>query len=206
MIIIISLTIILNAFGIEWLYRGLELYSYITIRSLIFKVIALIGMFLLVHNESDYIKYGAINIFAGSASNVLNFINSRKYIFVRPIRGYKPRRHIKAVFIFFAMACATTVYTNLDTVMLGLMTTDVDVGFYNAAVKIKLLLVSVVTSLGTVLLPRASYYIEHKKIEEFKSISRKAMHFVVLLATPLVLYFIIFAREGLCRLGKKKLY
>ena len=43
--------------------------------------------------------------------------------------------------------------------MLGFMTTDTDVGYYNAAVKIKVILVSVVTSLGTVLLPRASYYI-----------------------------------------------
>ena len=46
------------------------------------------------------------------------------------------------------MSCATTIYTNLDTVMLGFMTTDTDVGYYNAAVKIKVILVSVVTSLG----------------------------------------------------------
>ena len=63
------------------------------------------------------------------------------------------------------MSCATTIYTNLDTVMLGFMTTDTDVGYYNAAVKIKVILVSVVTSLGTVLLPRASYYITKRRIE-----------------------------------------
>ena len=33
-------------------------------------------------------------------------------------------------------------------------------GYYDAAVKIKNILVSFVTSLGTVLLPRVSYYIE----------------------------------------------
>ena len=44
------------------------------------------------------------------------------------------------------MSCATTIYTNLDTVMLGFMTTDTDVGYYNAAVKIKVILVSVVTA------------------------------------------------------------
>ena len=58
---------------------------------------------------------------------------------------------MKPVLIFFAMSCATTIYTNLDTVMLGFMTTDAEVGYYNAAVKIKVILVSVVTSLGTVL-------------------------------------------------------
>ena len=46
------------------------------------------------------------------------------------------------------MACATTLYTNLDTVMLGFVKTDTDVGYYNATVKIKSVLVSIVTSLG----------------------------------------------------------
>lgn len=95
------------------------------------------------------------------------------------------------------MACATTIYTNLDTVMLGFMTTNVDVGYYNAAIKIKTILVSVVTSLGTVLLPRASYYIEQGYAEEFRKISKKALNFVILLSFPLVIYFVLFAKEGI---------
>lgn len=35
--IITSLTIIFNAIGVEWLYKGLEQYAYITVRSIIFK-------------------------------------------------------------------------------------------------------------------------------------------------------------------------
>lgn len=46
--------------------------------------------------------------------------------------------------------------------MLGFMKTNEDVGYYTAAVKIKNILVSVVTSASTVLLPRASYYIEKR--------------------------------------------
>lgn len=76
------------------------------------------------------------------------------------------------------MSCATTIYTHLDTVMLGFMTSDVDVGYYNAAVKIKSILVSIVTSLGVVLLPRASYYVEHNLMEEFYRITKKATNFV----------------------------
>ena len=63
--------------------------------------------------------------------------------------------------------------------------------------KIKYILVSVVTSLGTVLLPRASYYIEHNKIDEFKKISQKALNFVFLVASPMMVYFIIFAKQGI---------
>ena len=94
------------------------------------------------------------------------------------------------------MSCATTIYTNLDTVMLGFMKTNVDVGYYNAAVKIKNVLLGVVTSLGTVLLPRASYYVEHQETEKFLEITRKAIRFVFIIAVPLMLYFILFAKES----------
>ncbi len=195
--IIVSITIILSAIGMEWLYKALEQYTYITIRSVIFKFIALVGMFLLIHKENDYVMYGFITIFAGSASNVFNFINVHKYIDLKPIGNYNIKRHMKPVLVFFAMSCATTIYNNLDVVMLGFMKSDADVGYYNAAVKIKTILISIVTSLGTVLLPRASYYIEHSMLDEFKRVSEKALNFVFLLASPLALYFILYAKNGI---------
>jgi O-antigen/teichoic acid export membrane protein len=195
--VIVSMTIILTSIGMEWLYKALEQYTYITIRSIIFKFIALIAMFLLIHQQSDYVIYGGITIFAASASNICNFVNVHKYIDMKPVGGYNLKRHLKPVAVFFAMACATTIYTHLDTVMLGFMSTDADVGYYNAAVKIKTILVSIVTSLGTVLLPRASYYVQNELMDEFWRITRKAINFVFLLASPLMLYFMLFAKQGI---------
>jgi len=195
--VVLSFSIILTAIGMEWLYKALEQYTYITVRSVIFKFIALIGMFFLIHKQTDYIVYGGITIFAASASNILNLINAYKYIYLKPIGNYNFRRHLKPVLVFFAMSCATVIYTNLDTVMLGFMATDTDVGYYNAAVKIKGILVSIVTSLGTVLLPRVSYYIQRGEVKEFRRITRKALNFVLLMAMPLLIYFIYFAKEGI---------
>lgn len=202
--IVISSTIILNSLGMEYLYKGLEQYSYITIRSVIFKIIACIAMFLLVKEESDYIMYGAITILAASASNVLNFINARKLVYTKWLGNYDYKQHFKPVGIFLAMACATTIYLNLDRVMLGFMTTETDVGYYGASIKIKTILVALVTSLGNVLLPRVSYYVDNKQFCEFKRITEKALSFVWITSTPLMLYFIIFAREGLMFLSGNK--
>lgn len=195
--VVVSFAIILTSIGMEWLYKALEQYTYITIRSIIFKFVALAAMFLLVHKETDYVIYGGISILAASASNIFNFINAHRFIDLKPVGGYQFKRHMKPVLLFFAMSCATTIYTNLDTVMLGFMTTDVDVGYYNAAVKIKVVLVSVVTSLGAVLLPRASYYVERGELGEFRRISKKAIHFVFLIACPLIVYFTCFAQESI---------
>lgn len=195
--IVISVTILLTSIGMEWLYKALEQYTYITVRSIIFKFIALIAMLLLVHKQEDYVIYGVISILAGSASNLFNFVNVHKYIDLKPVGNYNILRHFKPVGIFFAMSCATTIYTHLDTVMLGFMATDPDVGYYNAAVRIKAILVSIVTSLGAVLLPRSSYNIEHGLMDEFWRISKKAINFVLLIASPMMVYFILFAEEGI---------
>lgn len=155
---IVSLTIIFNVIGMEWLYKALEQYTYITIRSIVFKFVALVAMFAFVHQKADYVVYGAITLIAASGSSVFNLINAHKFIGMRPVGKYHFKRHFKPIAVFFAMSCATTIYTHLDTVMLGFMKTDADVGYYNAAVKIKTILVSIVTSLGVVLLPSILLY------------------------------------------------
>ena len=153
-------------------------------------------MFALVRDTDDYVIYGGISIFAASASNVFNFIRLRKIIGKRKVTNLNFRRHFKPVFTFFIISCATTIYTNLDNVMLGFIKDDVEVGYYNAATKIKNILVSIVTSLGTVLMPRTSYYIQQGMMDEFYRLSKKAIKFVLLIASAMMIYFMIFAREG----------
>jgi len=202
--LIISSTLLFNAIGMEWLYKALEEYSYITIRSVVFKFIALIALFLLVTSEEDYILYGGITIFAASASNVMNFVHARKIVSFKRFAKYDLKQHIKPVIIFFAMSCAITIYTNMDNAMLGFMTSDTDVAYYHAAVRIKTILVSVITSLGTVILPRASYYVKQGMMEEFERVSRKALNFVLVAAASMMLYFMIFSKEAIVFLSKSK--
>jgi len=201
LLLVFSLTILLNSIGMEWLYQGLEQYAYITVRSVVFKAVALAATFLFVRSEGDYLIYAAVAIFASSASNLLNFFHARRYITLRPLRGCDIRRHLRPAAVFFAMACATTIYASLDEVMLGFMTSNTDVGYYHAAVKVKTILVGIVTALGAVLLPRATYYVEHGLLDEFRRITGRALHFVLLAAAPLSLYFLLFAREGILLLS-----
>ena len=192
--IIISSSIILNTIGMEWLFKGLEEYTYITIRSIIFKTVGIILIFLLIHSKSDYVLYGAITMISGYLAFVLNFIYSFKWIHFKTLQHYNFKQHLKPIFVFFAMACAITVYTNLDTVMLGFMKTNTDVGYYSVAIKIKNVLVGLITALGAILLPRCSYYIKQNLFDEFKKVSSKAMSFVFVFSIPLMIYFILFAK------------
>ncbi|GKH32468.1 flippase [Muricomes sp. OA1] len=196
-----SITMVLNVFGVSWFYSALEQYAYITACSLTFKVISIVMMFAWVKNPKDYIIYGAITVFASAGSYVLNFINLHKYVTLKKKGPYNFKRHLKPIGIFFAMSAATSVYTNLDVVMIQFIKDETEVGYYNAAVKVKTILVSLITSLGTVLLPRLSFYVKQKEQDAFRKTIVKAFNFVLILASSVMLYFMIFARETILTLS-----
>lgn len=198
-----GISILLNNVGVNWFYNALEKYSYITVRSLIFKVLSIILMFIFVKDYNDYVIYGAILVFATAGSNILNFINLRHYITFKKFKNYSLKEHIKPILIFFGTSAAISIYTNLDILMLGFMRGDIDVGYYNASIKIKTILISLVTSLGTVILPRLSYYIEKKEHDKFIQMVKKAVNFVLVVAIPLVVYFIMFSKQTILLIAGK---
>lgn len=201
LLLINSISMVLNVIGVTWFYNAIEQYAYITVCSISFKLLSILFMFLLVRSPEDYVKYGAITVFAASGSYILNFINLRKHISLKKTRPYRFLIHLKPIVVFFSMSAAINVYTNLDTAMLGFMKDDAEVGYYTAGIKIKNLLMSLTTSLGSVLLPRLSYYIEKGEEDIFEKTVSKAFQFVLLLGSAVTLYFMVMAKEALLLLG-----
>lgn len=194
---VLSSTLIFNVLGVDWVYRSLEKYTYITFRSIFFKIISLILMFLLVKGPNDYIVYGAISVFAAVGSNFLNFINLRKIISVQKIEKLNIFQHLRPTLTFFLLTVSATIYLNVDTTILGFIKGSEAVGYYSAAVKVKQILVTVVTSLGAVLLPRLSYYFEIGNEKEFARLTQKSLNFVFLISLPVVVYFILLSKEAI---------
>lgn len=190
-----SISIFLSSIGVEWFYQAIEQYDYITIRNIIFKIISIILMFMFVHTKEDFIIYGAINIVGTVGSNILNIIKLPQYISFHSYKDYNLKQHLKPIIMLFLYSAATTIYTNLDVVMLGFISGDIQVGYYNAAVKLKNILVSVVTSLGVVLMPRISYYLENKMTIEFENTIKKSFIFIFLISIPLSVYFTLEAQS-----------
>lgn len=195
LISITSFLVFFTILGVEWFYKGIEQYQYITIRTIIFRFIALIATFIFVHAETDYVVFGVITVFATIGSSIINLLKLRSYISFRFYQDYNFSKHLKAMFLLFLTSFAIAIYTNTDATMLGFMRSDTDVGFYNAAVRIKAILLGVVTSLGVVLLPRLSYYIEHNMTQEFNSALNKSVNFIMLASLPVAVFFVLFAKE-----------
>lgn len=194
LMLITSINLLLNCIGMNWLYSALEEYKYITIRSLLFKLVSVICIFLFIHNPNDYKIYAVILVFSTSGSNILNFVHSRKFVKYGYAGPYNISQHFKPILTFFATTAAISIYSNLDIVMVGFISGDAEVGYYTAALKIRTALATLAVSLGTVLLPRLSYLAQNDNLNLFKNILKKSFQFMFLMAVPIVIYFMFFAQ------------
>lgn len=195
LMLVYSINIVLNVLGINWMYQGIEKYKYITTRSIIFKIISVILMFLFVKKPSDGIIYAMISVFAASAGNILNMIYSHNYISFLRKKGYNFSRHLKPIFLLFATTLAINVYSHMDTVMLGLYHGDYATGIYSVAVKVKTILLTLISSFSLVIMSRLSY-VGRNSENSMYGLLQKSYELLIFITIPVCTYFTLFSLES----------
>lgn len=191
--LVFSTTILLDSAGMSWLFQALEQYSYITIRNLGFKVLSIVLMFVFVQKPEDYVIYGAIYVVGTCGSSIINIIYASTFLEHRKVGKYNIKQHIKPILSFFMLSVSISVYTQMDSAMLGFMSSDAEVGYYAAATRMKVILVSAVTALGGVLLPRMSNYISQGKMKEFYMTIKKSFNFILVVSVAVTIFFSVMA-------------
>lgn len=74
------LKLIFNSFLIEWFYKGIEDFKYITTRSVIAKCLYIIAIFVFVRQKSDYPIYYLICVLLIVFNAIVNIVHSRKFV------------------------------------------------------------------------------------------------------------------------------
>lgn len=174
---ILSLNIVFTTLGFEWFYQGIEDQKYITIRSIVVRLISIISIFLFVKTEQDYLKYAFILVAGVVGGNIFNVINLRKYIKIMDIKlkELAPFSHLKNILIMFFATVAISIYTQMDIIMIGNQIGMSYVALYNMPMKFLRLISSVITVLGATLLPRITNMYFSDRIEEYKNYLEKIM-------------------------------
>ena len=168
--VILTAYIIAALFDISWFYTGLEMFSYIVARTILIRVLEVVAIFTLVKQSGDLPLYCGImggGMLIGSLSLWLNL---HKYVDRIRIREIRPFRHLKGTLIFFLPSIATTIYTVLDKILIGLITVSTyENGIYEQATKvIEIAKAVTITSLSTVLSPRSTYLYKNRNYDLIK--------------------------------------
>jgi O-antigen/teichoic acid export membrane protein len=193
--LILSVTLIFTVIGCEWFYNGIEDFKYITIRGIVVKCISVLFLFLLVKTKKDLLWYGIYCVVGSIGGNIFNFIRLRKYIHKDNIifSQLNLKRHLKPALKVFSFNVVTSVYLQLNPVLLGFMKDTIAVAFFTAATKLMMMVNKISSSLGTVLMPYASHLLSEGKREEFDKLIQKSYDFTLALTIPLVIGLICMA-------------
>jgi O-antigen/teichoic acid export membrane protein len=189
-----ALLVLLSFTSIDWFYEGLENFSTVAIRSMLIRILSLVLMFVLIKSPGDYYWYLLIIIFTTLANNGYNMLRLHKSVSLQ-FRGISLKKHLKPLFLIFSTTIATSMYTMLDTVLLGFMADTHSVGLYTAAVKLSKIALPIVTSLGMVLIPGLAKNLSQKNIPAAQNTLNKSFAFTAFFAVPIGFGLVLLAPE-----------
>lgn len=194
--------ILFNALLVEWLYKGLEEFKYITIRSLLIKVLYVVAVFVFVKCEDDYVKYFAINVAMVVVNAVINIIYSRHYLRFS-FRQLDFKSYLKPFVILGFYNILTSMYTSFNVTYLGLVTDTTEVGYYTTAVKLYTLVLAVFTAFTGVMMPRQSALLGEGKVDEFLRMTNKSIDLLLACIMPLIVFVLCYADDIILLLAGK---
>ena len=189
-----SMWILFNNIGFEWFYQGIENQIYITIRFITVRLVVIFFMFIFIKQPKDYIKYAMIIVFMNSGSNFFNLINIKKYISLKniKIRDINILKHVKPILTISIAFIATSIYSQLDIIMLGLLDKKA-VAYYTVSNNLVKSLLVLITALGLVLLPRISNCIKIKDIKNYEKYINYSLKYILMVSVPSLLGTLLLA-------------
>lgn len=163
-------------------FRGIEEFKKTLIRNLIVKAIFFVCIFVFIKTKEDLIKYIFIVTLSNLIGNFTLWLYLPKFLEKVKLNELHILRHLKQVILLFIPQIAVQVYTMLDKTMIGYLVEDKsEVGYYEQAQKIINILITLITSLGVVMVPRMASTFAKGDKEQLKRYMYNSFRFVFFL-------------------------
>lgn len=215
---IFNINIIALYFDIAFLYQGNEEFGHLVFRNFIIKTISIVCIFIFVKQISDLWVYTLINALSVLLSSISMWTVSYKFLVKVNKKDLLPFRHLKGTLILFLPTIATSIYTVLDKTLIGFLIkdtyvieeetmidgvktittitkkySDLENGYYEQSEKLVKMAMTIITSIGTVMIPRNSSEFAHGNIMQVKRNIIMSLKIVFMIGLPLVFGFIAIA-------------
>lgn len=175
----------------SWFFQGIEKMKMITLINVLAKLIFTVSVFLVIKNQDDYyfvpLFYGLGFLLSGA----LGFIFSLKYIQYKKPIVIESIQIAKESFSLFLSNLAVSLYTNMNTFIIGVFVSDSLAGVYSSMEKLIVATKSIYTPLYQAMFPNLSIKGKHKIKEMIEYIK----YYVGGLGIIISLVIILFAKD-----------
>ena len=185
---ILALNLLNVPLDISWAFQGMEEFGKIVGRNILFRILTVFSILVFVRDSDDVAIYTLClsGLTALASLSLWPFLKGR---IKRPKwEKISIGSTLKTTLTFFVPTIAIQVYTYLDKTMIGVITnSSFQNGYYEQAHKIVAMALTVITSIGTVMIPRMGHLYANGRYEEIRNYLGKSFRFVWMLSIPMCL-------------------
>lgn len=189
-----AIQILFSTFRIEWLFRGVEDFKYITVRNLLIKVIYVVLVFIFVRTSDDYVLFFILTVAVTIANALYNYLYSR-HIVSFTWKGVEPYRYLKSSLSLGVYSILTSMYTTFNVIFLGIAWNDVQVGYYTTAIKLYTVIVGLYSAFTGVMMPRLTSLLGKRDNQSYQMLIEKSISILFSIAIPVVAVLEMLAKE-----------
>ncbi len=184
--IMLGIVLLTKMIDISWLFTGKEDFKKITLRNTMVKVAGVISIFTFIKSSEDLYLYIFLIVIFDFLGQFVMWIPAKKFI-KRPSFDTKIiKKNLHPIVLLFLPQVAISLYVVLDRTLLGLLGSYSDVGIYEQGQKLTSILLTVVSSLGAVMLPRVANLLSERKEKEAQNMVKFSFILYNLIIFPMI--------------------
>ncbi|HPN38444.1 MAG TPA: flippase [Melioribacteraceae bacterium] len=160
-LVLLGLTIFSTGLSFNYFAKAIEYFKVITTNQIVISILTIILYFIFVRNKNDFIIAVSILVSVSFISNFLFLHNLKEYIvnIKNKFSLHLIKQLLLASYPIFISSIMIAIYYFADTIMIGIIKKEYDVGIYSAANKVFLILTIPFSIIVSVFLPSiAKYY------------------------------------------------
>ena len=184
--LILSITLFSKMIDISWLFTGKEDFKKITLRNTMVKVAGVISIFTFIKSSEDLYLYIFLIVIFDFLGQFVMWIPAKKFIKHPSFDTKIIKKNLHPIVLLFLPQVAISLYVVLDRTLLGLLGSYSDVGIYEQGQKLTSILLTVVSSLGAVMLPRVANLLSERKEKEAQNMVRFSFILYNLIIFPMI--------------------
>lgn len=183
-----------NLFLVEWFYKGIENFRFITVRTIIVKLLYVAGVFLFVKETDDCQTYYLMTTLMFMVNAFINWHILRRFVSVS-FRRTGIMAYAKPIISMGCYSLLTSVYTSFNVVYLGFVAGDTEVGYYATATKMYTLVIALFSAFTSVMLPHMSACADKGNTSAFIHSMRRTCTILFRYAIPGTAFLVMFSPE-----------
>lgn len=195
----ISLVMLIYVFSaaldINWFFFGMEKFKVTVARNSAVKLLTVICIFAFVRDADDVYVYAFVSVIGMLLAQAILWIMLWKYVSPTKITLSDVFPHIRPNLVLFIPTIAISLYKFMDKIMLGSMSTNSEVGYFESCEKILQIPIALITALGTVMLPRVSNMLANNQEKESLQYLRKSLVLTIFIVSPMSFGIMAVAKE-----------